>query len=366
LYVPTGGAPGVRCSQQFIVNSPGAYTDVIDHAGRIVMPLHLTEAQLNEPVTNYTRGEAATLYPDWTVGEALGHMQDHPPPGRIIYFYVVDQQMRLLGVVPTRRLLLSSFDTPINKIMIASVIAIPASATLLDACEFFSMHRLLAFPVVDDGRRLLGVIDIEVYTEELADSGEDRSRDEVFQLIGVRLTRSQQARPLVAFRGRFPWLLCNVAGGTLAAVLSGIYQEELNWQHAVLALFIPVVLALAESVAIQSVTLALEGFRDEVPSWSALGRRLRAEAMTGLLLGITTGLIVASLAGIWQGLLPLFLIVLGGIAIGVTGAAVCGIAIPFLLKLLKRDPQVAAGPIALTCADMIVLIGYFNLARLLT
>jgi magnesium transporter len=330
------------------------------------MPLHLTEAQLNEPVTNYTRGEAATLYPDWTVGEALEHMRQHPPPSRIIYFYVVDQQMRLLGVVPTRRLLLATPDTPVNKIMIASVIAIPASATLLEACEFFSMHRLLAFPVVDEGRRLVGVIDIEAYTEELAETGQAGPRDDVFQLIGVRLTRSQQARPLVAFRGRFPWLLCNVAGGTLAAILAGVYQMELNWQHAVLALFIPVVLALAESVSIQSVTLAIEGFRDEIPSWGALGRRLRAEGMTGLLLGLSTGLIVAAIAGIWQGLLPLFLIVLGGIAIGVTGAAVCGIAIPFLLKLLKRDPQVAAGPIALTCADMIVLLAYFNLARLLT
>src|SRR4029077_14085324 len=111
------------------------------------------------------------------------------------------------------------------------------------------------------------------YAEELADTADGsfepaspRPHDGVFQLIGVRLTRSQQARPLVAFRGRFPWLLCNVAGGTLAAILAGVYQDELNWQHAVLALFIPVVLALAESVAIQSVTLALEAFRDSGPS----------------------------------------------------------------------------------------------------
>src|SRR5262249_57981408 len=110
------------------------------------------------------------------------------------------------------------------------------------------------------GRRLVGVVDIDLYTEELADTGEEGpgERDDIFQLIGVRLTRSQQARPLVAFRGRFPWLLCNIGGGALAAILSGIYQEELNWNLAVLALFIPVVLALAESVAMQSVTLTLE------------------------------------------------------------------------------------------------------------
>ncbi|MDY3551192.1 CBS domain-containing protein [Gemmata sp. JC717] len=334
------------------------------------MPLHLTEAQLNEPVTVYARNDYATLYPEWTVSEALAHMRQHPPPGRIIYFYVVDDSMRLVGVVPTRRLLLATLETPIRDVMIAGVIAIPASASLLDACEFFTMHRLLAFPVVDELRRLIGVIDIEAYAEELAETGDSggapATRDDVFQLIGVRLTRAQQARPLAAFRGRFPWLLCNVAGGTLAALLAEIYQVELNWQHAVLALFIPVVLALAESVAIQSVTLALEAFREAQPSWRDLFARLRSEAATGLMLGLATGLLVGAIAAGWQGLAKLFLIVLGGIGIGVTCAAVAGLAVPHLLHLMKRDPQVAAGPIALTCADIAALLAYFNLARLLT
>src|SRR3954464_7091355 len=159
------------------------------------MPLHLTEAQLNEPVTTYMRADFATLDPEGTVGEALAHMRKHPPPGRIIYFYVVDANLRLVGVVPTRRLLLAPLAARVKDIMIASVIAIPTSATLLEACEFFTMHRLLAFPVVEEGRRLVGVIDIEAYAEELAETGDGRSgpaspgpRDDVFQLIGVRLT----------------------------------------------------------------------------------------------------------------------------------------------------------------------------------
>lgn len=335
------------------------------------MPLHLTEAQLNESVTKYTRADFTTLYPQWTVNEALAYMRDHPPPGRIIYFYVVDDGMRLVGVVPTRRLLLAGLNARVQDIMIRSVIAIPASATLLEACEFFTLHRMLAFPVVDEAKRIVGVIDIEVYAEELAETGDAESStparpDDVFQLIGVRLTRAQQARPLVAFRGRFPWLLCNVAGGTLAAILSGIYQVELEWKHAVLALFVPIVLALAESVSIQSVTLALDAFRTGGTSWRELFNRLKPEAVTGLLLGLATGVLAAAVAAVWQQIGILFVIVGGGIAIGVTGAAVSGLVVPHLLRLLKRDPQLAAGPIALTCADVIALLAYFNLARLLT
>jgi magnesium transporter len=75
---------------------------------------------------------------------------------------------------------------------------------------------------------------------------------------------------------------------------------------------------------------------------------------------------VAAIAAVWQQVGILFAIVGGGIAIGVTGAAVAGMAVPHVLRLLKRDPQVAAGPIALTCADVVALLAYFNLARLLT
>jgi magnesium transporter len=255
-------------------------------------------------------------------------------------------------------------DKKIADIMISRVITVPANATVLEACEFFTLHRLLAFPVVESGI-LVGVVDVDLYTEELAEGENPVVGHDVFQLIGVRLTRSQQARPLTAFRGRFPWLLCNVVGGTIAAGLSGIYQTELNWNHAVLALFIPVVLSLAESVSIQSVTLTLEGLRGANPSTRDLIKRMRYELLTGLLLGFGTGAIVALVATVWQGLALLFLIVFAGITFGVTGAAVCGMAVPYILHLLSRDPRVAAGPIALTCADVITLLVYFNLARLL-
>ena len=333
------------------------------------MPIHLPDAVLNEPVGRHARTDFTTLYPDWTVGEALDHMRRFPPPGRIIYFYVVDEHLRLVGVVPTRRLLLSQADARVKDVMIREVVAVPADATVLEACEFFTLHRLLAFPVVESGRRLVGVVDVELYAAELAETGDEAppatARDDLFQLIGVRLTRTQQTRPLRAFRGRFPWLLCNVAGGTIAAVLSGFYDDQLTWNHAVLALFIPVVLALAESVAIQSVTLALDGLRAAPPTWAELARRVRYEWATGALLGVATGGLVAAMAAGWQGLAVLLPIVGGGIALGVTGAAVAGLAVPYVFKLLKRDPQLAAGPIALTCADVLALLAYFNLARLL-
>src|SRR5205807_3091908 len=224
---------------------------------RSAMP-PLSQAHLNDPVTVHMRKDFALLHVDQTVEQALAGVRERQAAGRIIYFYVADDAGRLCGVVPTRRLLLNPPTSRVADIMVTHVITIPSTATVLEACEFFTLHKLLAFPVVDAEEKIIGVVDVELYTEKLTDLERREGNEDLFQLIGVHVAEAQQASPVWAFRLRFPWLLCNLAGGVLAAFLSGVYQEELSWRQAVLALFIPVVLALAESVSIQSVSLTLQ------------------------------------------------------------------------------------------------------------
>jgi magnesium transporter len=320
------------------------------------------DSHLNDPVERHMRRDAARLRADQTVGEALAAVRAAPPEGRIIYFYVVDETGRLEGVVPTRRLLLAPETTPLREIMVARAIAIPASATVLEACEFFLLHRLLAFPVVDAEKRLLGVVDVDLYTQELADLDRREDTDDLFQLIGVHLRGSQQARPLAAFRSRFPWLVANIVGGIGAAVLAGAFEAELA-KVVALALFIPVVLALAESVAIQSVSLSLQLLHGRQPTLGGIVRALRAESLTGLLLGAACGAAVALAAWVWLRDVRLVWCLLGGIGGGVAFAAVIGVTVPSVLRLFAREPQVAAGPIALAATDMVTLLIYFSLAR---
>jgi magnesium transporter len=327
-----------------------------------MMAPRVTEAHLREPVTHHMRQDFSTIRANQTVDEVLSQFRARPPSGRIIYFYVVDEEGRLQGVVPTRRLLLSPAETRMASIMVREVIAIPAEATILDACEFFTLHRLLAFPIMDAERRMIGLVDVELYTEELGDLERAQRTDDLFQLIGVHLSQVQQTSPLAAWRQRFPWLLTNIGGGILAAFLSGAFEDELR-KAVALALFIPVVLALAESVSIQSVSLTLEVLHGQPLSWRWLLPRLRTEMLTGLLLGAASALLVAAVALVWLREIRVVLCLLGGIVGGVTAAALGGMVFPVGLRVLNREPQVAAGPIALAAADMVTLLVYFNLAR---
>ena len=324
------------------------------------MPSPRIQGIFEDSIATHMRAEFARLNVSQTIGEALSEIRSNPPASRVIYFYVVDDAGRLRGVVPTRRLLFNPLDARVDEIMVREVITLPQSATVADACEFFILHHLLAFPVVDAECRILGVVDVELYTNELVDLDSAARNQDLFQLIGVHLTEARQLSPLAAFRGRFPWLLANVAGGILAALLSGVFQAELE-KAVALALFIPVVLALSESVSIQSLSLALQLLHGRQPTVKAILSIAWPEMTTGLFLGAASAAVVGLVAAVWIRQLPLVLALGGGILGGVTCAAVIGMAIPNLLRLFRREPRVAAGPVALACTDVITLLIYFGL-----
>jgi magnesium transporter len=319
------------------------------------------EHHLDEPALKHARSDFVRVFAGQTVGEALATVQGSEVGGRIVYFYVVDEQGRLRGVVPTRRLLLSPPDTPIDRIMVEKVIALPHTATLLEACEFFMFHRLLALPIVDDEGRILGVIDVELYTDEISDLAHREESDDVFQLIGVRLAQVQRASMPVVFSRRFPWLLCNIVGGLAAAVLAGFYQDILD-RIVLLALFIPVVLALAESVSIQSLTLTLQAQHGRQFDLHAAMRDFVREMPVGLALGIASGTLVAAAAWIWRGEGWAALSILLSISLAVMTAALFGLTVPTVLRAAQRDPKIAAGPITLALTDLVTLFFYLALA----
>jgi magnesium transporter len=159
--------------------------------------------------------------------------------------------------------------------------------------------------------------------------------------------------------------LCNIGGGILAAILSGFFDDVLTLRGAVYALFIPVVLALSESVAMQSVTLTVSRLRSGNVPGKVLARRGLVEGSTGLLLGIVSAVVLAVVAAVWLRDWGVAATLLGAVTSAVMLSAVVGYAVPSLLHRFRLNPNVAAGPIALAAADMVTLLIYFNLGRAL-
>lgn len=316
---------------------------------------------LSDPVTVHMGTASPLLHVNQTVDEAIATVRTSPDVGRIVYFYVIDEERRLAGVVATRKLLLSQPLTPIREIMASNTKAIPANSTVLQACEYFAEHKLLAFPIVDEERRVIGAVDVGLYTDEIQEIDRRQDADDLFQLIGIHLSEAAKVRAGPAFAGRFPWLLCNVAGGMLSALIADAYQDISTL--AVVAPFIALVTALAESVSIQSVGLALQALHSQPPRWTSFLRKLQLELTVGLLLGGACGLVVGLVAMLWKGSLVVAASLFLGITGGVFASAGVGLSLPFLMRICRRDPQLASGPIALALADVVTLLCYFNLGR---
>ncbi len=316
---------------------------------------------LHASVLTCVQRDHVSLQRTQTVADALQTLRRRPSASEVVYLYVVDEEDKLVGIVPTRALLSAQPDTSIADIMLDEVTAIPDWATVLIAAEYFVSKKYLAFPVVTGDGVLVGQVDVSVFTDEVI-SHARRSFDDIFQIIGVHATQGRTTWS--SFRDRFPWLLTNVAGGMICAVLASRYEGLLD-AVVVLALFIPVVLALAESVSIQSVTLTLQGLHSSGATWALVGPAIRREFLVAALLGAGCGAIVGGVAGVWKGSVPLALAVGGAIMASMVTAAILGLVLPTALHAARRDPRIAAGPIVLASADLCTLLIYFNLAGLL-
>src|SRR3989440_7094000 len=138
----------------------------------------------NSLIVDHARKDFPLLDASMSVAQALDRIRREGVGERVIYFFATDADGRLVGVLPTRRLLTAPLETRLEEIMVRRVVAIPASATVLEACEFFVLYKFFAFPVVDRARRVIGVVDVSLFAEEILEAGEREEKRPVVANLG--------------------------------------------------------------------------------------------------------------------------------------------------------------------------------------
>ena len=292
--------------------------------------------------------------------ELLRHSQDIPD---INYLYVVDDDNRLVGVLPTRKLLHAAPEARVIDIMQPDPVSIPSNVSVLQAIQLFMEYKFLAYPVIDADRRLAGVVDVTLFNRELLDVAKRRQIEDLFETLGVRIAKLAQASPLGAFRYRFPWLLATIASGSLCAMIADVFGDTLR-KTIVLAFFLTLVLGLAEGMSVQAMSVTIQGLHAEKLSWGSFFRNVKREGMAGLLLGLASGALVTLIVGVWYQKLAPALVVGGSVAWVMTIANLLGLIVPTSLHALKLNFRIAAGPLTLAVADLMTLSSYFTIARL--
>jgi magnesium transporter len=322
-----------------------------------------------QPVMERARKDFTALDKNLTVDEALNKIREEGAGERIVYFYVVDEEKKLVGVVPTRRLLVGRADQKLEEIMVKRVAALPAASTVYDALEFFATYKFLAFPVVDADRKILGIVDVNLFTDELLeekDSPEEseielQNYDSIFETIGFRIKEIKNASPLKAWRIRLPWLIATVTSGSICALLTGMFEATLA-ESLIIVFFFTLVLGLGESVSIQSMTVAIQALHSSRPSLKWYMKNFLRETQTALLLGLSCAAIVSLIVVLWKGEIAAAFVIGLSVMFVQMIASVWGLSVPALLHKLKLDPKIAAGPITLALTDICTILFYFGIA----
>lgn len=325
----------------------------------------------SQRIVDFVRKDFTTLNKNLTVDEALKKIRYEGVGERIVYFYVIDEEDKLVGVLPTRRFLIAKENQKIEEIMVKRVAALPQHSTVYDALEFFATYKFLAFPVVDEEKKIIGIVDVNLFTDELLEEKDNDEEelekfdyDSIFETIGFRINEIKNASPTKAWRIRIPWLFATVSSGIICALITGAFQTTLT-QSIILVFFFTLILGLGESISIQSMTVTIQTLKTKKPTLKWFKENFIKEIKTAFLLGITCSVVVFIIALIWKKeFTPSFIIGISIVLVQII-SSLLGLIIPTILHKTKLDPKIAAGPITLALADISTIITYFGLATII-
>jgi magnesium transporter len=330
-----------------------------DASEAVLAQMHDEEAAEARMLLEYPEDSAGGLmiseYLAYRVDQTIQHVLDDMQANRgeyvdfhFLYFYVIEPDGRLAGVLRMHDLLFPARDMLLTEVMIKASLSVPHRASLKDLQDFFIDHDFVGAPVVDGSRRLVGVVLANAVSEA---AGRVKTRT-ILRLGGIIGGEEFRTMPLLSRSGRrLSWLTLNILLNLVAASVIAMYTETLA-AVITLAVFLPMVSDMSgcsgnQAVAVSMRELSLGLVRPKELFW-VLGKEVRV----GLINGAVLGLLLGGIAWFWKGNAWLGLVVGSALAANTLVSVALGGMLPLVLRRLKLDPALVSSPLLTTVTDM--------------
>lgn len=316
-----------------------------DTAGRIMTP------------------EYISLKEYWTIAQALERIRRLANVSETIYYlYVTDTARRLTGILSLRALVTAQPEQTVGEIMVREVVYVQTDMDQEEVARLIQRYDFLALPVVDTEQRLVGIVTVD----DVLDILEQETTEDIYTLGGLQSGADSyfQTNLLTVARRRVVWLFVLLITNTVTTAVIRSQQDVLQ-QVVALAFFIPLLIGTGGNVGAQSSTVVIRGLNtDEINRKQAIGV-IQREAVAGFFLGMMLGLVVLVWAYVLQGSLAVAIAVgMSLVAISVL-ASIAGSALPFLFQAIGLDPALMSAPFITTAVDVLGVLIYLNVARLI-
>ncbi len=271
--------------------------------------------------------------------------------------FVVDRQGHFLGSLKLSDLLTKELSNLVEDLMDTSARTISVEMHESQVAMEFEHHDLLSAPVIDKEHRLLGRITMD----DVVDVIREEAEHTVLTMAGLDEEDDMFAPVVQSARKRWVWLGVNLITALLAAGVLYTFEPTLDQIVATAVLF-PVVMSMGGIAGTQTLTLMIRGMATGQVSSGNLPALLRKELAVGLLNGVVFSVVVAAIAMIWYGDIPLGLVMAAAILLNLVAGALAGALIPGVLKRMSIDPALAGGVVLTTVTDVIGILAFIGLA----
>lgn len=333
-----------------------SHIDDMEQAGNIVDLLQYDE----DTAGGLMATEMIVVNENWSMPQCLKEMRAQAENLDDIYnVYVVDDDNRLKGVLPLKKMITDPSVSKIKRVMETDPVSVRTDTPIDEVALDFEKYNLVAMPVVDSIERLVGQITVDDIMDEVREQSE---RD--YQLAsGLATDVDADDSILAQTKARIPWLLIGIGSGILASLILAGFEAQLAVCTA-LAIFIPIIGGTGGNVGVQASAIVVQGLANGSLELKEFSRQIGKEVLVGLLNAtiIASVILVYNLIMLPANQMAVILSVAVSLFAVVMFATILGTVVPLTLEKLKINPALATGPFIQISNDIVGLVIYVGIS----
>ncbi|MFT5216758.1 MAG: magnesium transporter [Glaciecola sp.] len=304
--------------------------------------------------------ELVKVYETWTVAGCMRRIRGQAKDvTRVHSIYVVDKQDKLIGRLSLKDLIIAKSDQKIAEISNSSVDFVNVHDDVEEVAKVMQKYDLEAIPVVDDNQMLLGRITID----DIVDVMKEEAEKDYQLAAGITSDVEHDDSILDLTRARLPWLFLGLIGGIGAFIIMEGFQEAFD-KYAVLFFFTPLIAAMAGNVGVQSSAIIVQGLANDDVKGS-VNSRLIKEMLLAALNGVILAVFLFLFVWLYKGEIDKALAISVSLVAVIIIAGLIGTFVPLFLNKRGIDPAIATGPFITTSNDILGILLYFWIAKMI-
>ena len=293
---------------------------------------------------------------NWSVGQTIDYVRENKDlPKEFLEIFIVDNDFKPIGTVPSSRVLRTARESKMNSIMTEMPVLISVNMDKEEVGQAFENYNLISAGVVNKDNKLVGMIT----ADDIVTVVQEEAEEDVLRLAGVgdeEITDSV----ITKTKRRFNWLLLNLFTALLATWVISNFGASIE-QMVALAFLMPIVASMGGNAGMQTLAVTIRAIATKELSASNFNRVVGKEFVIGVLNGIIFAIITGAIVQLWFKQINLSLLIGVSMILNMIVAGLFGILVPVSLKKINIDPALASSVFVTTITDVIGFLSFLGL-----